>query len=357
MPFTTIDDPSKYFQVTTYTGTGSNTQQVTNGGNSNLQPDWLWVKNRSNAIAHGLWDSSRGASARINLDNQAEESQSNVASFDSDGFTMGATGDIIGTNTHTYVAWQWKANGGTTTTNDASATSVGDQDSVYQANTTAGFSIVTWSGANAVATMAHGLGAVPHLIILKGRGGTENWGVYHHKNTSAPETDRLKWDTDDATADSTDVTNDTAPTSTIFTVGNSGIANESGNTYFAYIFTEIQGYSKFGGYTGSGNTNGPFVYTGFRPAFILLKKTNSTASWQIRDNKRDSYNEDSDEILFSDTTGATTTSTNNIVDFLSNGFKLRGSGGDHNGSDDTFVYAAFAKHPFVSSKGVPANAR
>ena len=359
MPFTTIDDPSKYFQVTTYTGTGSNTQQVTNGGNSNLQPDWLWVKNRSNAIAHGLWDSSRGASARINLDNQAEESQSNVASFDSDGFTMGATGDIIGTNTHTYVAWQWKANGGTTTTNDASSTSIGSQDSVYQANTTAGFSIVTWSGANAVATMAHGLGAVPHLIILKGRGGTENWGVYHHKNTSAPETDRLKWDTNDATADSTDVTNDTAPTSTLFTVGNSGIANESGNTYFAYLFSEKKGYSKFGSYVGSGENNGIFVFTGFQPAFVMIKRTDSSTNgnWWIHDTERHTSSNPSSRTLKADTTAAEVNSSDQYLDILSNGFKTRNGNNSQNGSGNSYVYVAFAEKPFVSSSGVPTTAR
>jgi len=358
MAYTTIDDPSAHFQTLIYTGNNTS-RSLTNTGNSDLQPDLIWQKGRDIVSDHGLIDSTRGI-RQVLWGNQTNaevtsNSGADITAFNSDGFSVGTSHQIdSNSNTKLLVAWQWKANGGTTTTNDASATSIGSQDSVYQANTTAGFSIVTWSGANAVATMAHGLGAVPHVIILKSRTATENWGVYHHKNTSAPETDYLKLNTTDATTDSTSVTNDTAPTSTLFTVGDSGIANEVGNTYVGYLFSEIQGYSKFGSYTGNGNADGPFVYLGFKPKYFLLKNTAATQNWYVFDTARDTYNPSNSAMQASSNAAQ---ETGYAMDFLSNGFKIRHNDGAWNGSGNAFIYMAFAEHPFVSSKGVPCTAR
>jgi len=365
MAYTTIDDPSKYFQTAIYTGNGSG-QAITFDGNSDMQPDFFWGKCRSTSSGNHLQNSTTGVKPFLVSNSTAAENTDNnntdFLSYDSDGFTLGASYQTdINHNARTYVAWCWKANGGTTTTNDASSTSVGNQDSVYQANTDAGFSIVTWAGQNQVGTMAHGLGAVPNWIIVKARGGTEGWGVYHHKNTASPETDHLRLDTTDATLDSTNVSNDTAPTSSVFTVGDSGIANENDKTYVAYLFAEKQGYSKFGSYTANNSTDGPFVYLGFKPAWIMVKNTSAAADWPITDNKREVGNPFGEEMLFANGSDAETSYSGGGIDFVSNGFKIRSSGtnGVHNANNTshTFIYMAFAESPFVSSKGVPTTAR
>jgi hypothetical protein len=362
MAYTTIDDPSVYFQTTIYTGNGGNDHNITNTGNSDLSPDWIWLKNRGRADNHAVYDTSRSPSGTMKLLQpnatlaEADDGSGTFVSFDTDGFTVGANAFRNNYSNDTYVAWQWKANGGTTTTNDSSSTGVGNQDSVYQANTTAGFSIVTWAGQNQVGTMAHGLGAVPNWIIVKARGGTEGWGVYHHRNTASPETDHLRLDTTAATLDSTNVSNDTAPTSAIFTVGDSGIANENVKTYVAYLFAEKQGYSKFGSYTGNADADGPFVYTGFKPAWVVIKNTSATANWHMYDNKRDATNPV--ETAFQANSNGTEFTTSNKLDFVSNGFKIRaGNQVSTNHDGVNYIYMAFAESPFVSSEGVPTTAR
>ena len=351
MAFTTINDSSAHFQVTLYTGTGSN-QSITNGGNSNLQPDWVWVKDRSTTNDHKITDSSRLANSKpsLTLESNTTNAQYDDAdpmstdSFDSDGFTIGTNGNY-NTNTNTYVAWQWKANGGTTSSNTS-----GNITTTVQANTTAGFSIVTWEGANSTATLGHGLGAVPELIISKCIDTTQEWGVYHkdvgnddylHLNEAADEQDNAAY------------WNDTTPTSTVWSVGNSGPTNDNGDSMIAYVFTPIQGYSKFGSYVGNGNADGTFVYTGFKPAWVLTK--GGSDDWCIIDNKRNAFNPGSKR-LFPNTNAAEST-TADWMDFLSNGFKPRVSDGKHNGNGTTYFYIAFAEHPFVSSKGVPVTAR
>ena len=356
MAYTTIDDPSKFFQTALYTGTGS-TRNVTNDGNSDLQPDWVWIKSRNTTSNHNLFDSTRGVTKRLRSnDTDNEDTLDAFSHFLSDGFTI--TGSPLNDGSATWVAWQWKANGGTTTTNDSSSTGVGNQDSVHQANTTSGFSIVTYTGDSSVGTMAHGLGAVPHVMIVKCRSDDgERWETYHHENTAAPETDHLELSATDATVDSAHTWDDTAPTSTIFTVGNSGATNEDSKTYVAYLFTEIQGYSKFGSYTGNANASGPFIYTGFKPAWLLLKRTDSAGNWVLIDNKRDDFNLAGLD-LNSDSNAVENSSTTYYgVDLLSNGFKLRNANGETNGSSTTHVYMAFAESPFVSSEGVPTTAR
>ena len=359
MAYTTINDPSEYFNTLLYTGTGKAGTLIK--GN-NFEADWIWTKERTGTSGnqnHTITDTSRGLDKQLfaNLTSADGTSSDFVASIESDGFTLNTNANINNINS-TYVAWQWRANGATTTTNDSSSTGVGNQDSVFQANTTAGFSIVTWAGQNQVGTIAHGLGVIPNWIIIKARGGTEKWGVYHHKNTAAPETDQLILNASDATADTTTLTNDTAPTSSVFTVGDSGIANENDKTYVGYLFAEKQGYSKFGSYKGNGDAaDGPFNYTGFRPAWVMIKETGASGSWHMFDNKRKTFNV-SDSILYADLSNAEATGqTGNPIDILSNGFKCRGGGNDTNLDDGTYVYMAFAESPFVTSNGTPNNAR
>ena len=356
MAYTTIDDPSAYFHTQLYTGNGASTRAITNDANAgNFKPDWLWIKQRSQASrSHSIWDSSRGATERLQPDiTGAEETQGNdQKSFDTDGFTVGA-GNITNESSETFVAWQWKANGGTTSSNTS-----GDITTTVQANTTAGFSIFTYTGTGTAGdTIGHGLGAVPSLFIIKRRSGTEDWVVYHHKNTSAPETDHLLLNTTDATSDSDTRFNDTAPTSTLITLGNNAVVNASSSTYVGYAFAEKQGYSKFGSYTGNGNADGPFIYTGFKPAWVMVKETTSgnTNDWNIYDSKRSVFNP-MDDILEANLTDAEGTGRADI-DFLSNGFKQRNTHADSNRSSGTFIYMAFAEHPFVSSEGVPTTAR
>ena len=356
MAFTTIDDPSAHFQALIYTGNATS-RSLTNGGNSDLQPDLVWTKKRNEAQNHCVFDSSRGVSKIIFPDGDDAEasSPSVLTAFNSDGFSLSA--DALGNdNTDTYVAWQWKANGGTTTTNDASSTSVGTIDSVYQANTTAGFSIITWTGTGSAGTIAHGLGATPSVMIVKNRSKSagESWMVYHHKNTSAPETDHLQLNTNNATSDNDVAWNDTAPTSTVFTVKNDDSTNDSGETFVGYFFKEIQGYSKFGSYTGNGNADGPFVYLGFKPKYFLLKNTAASQHWYVFDTARDTYNPSNSAMQVS---GNAAQETGYDMDFVSNGFKIRHADNAWNGSGNVFVYMAFAEHPFVSSGGVPCTAR
>jgi len=361
MAYTTIDDPSEYFQTAIYSG-NSSTLAVTSQGNAIIAPDWVWVKRRNSTSTHALVDSSRGRAKSLGSESSdAEYNTSDTAkdliSFDTNGFTVGpANQRNMNGNGDTFVAWQWKANGGTTTTNDASSTGVGTIDSVYQANTTAGFSIVTWTGTGSNGTIAHGLGVVPQLIISKSRGHGENWAVYHQNSNSTPEDYYLALDDTRAATDSAVVWNDTAPTSSVISIGTQDKINKSGSTHIAYCFNEIKGYSKFGSYTGNGNADGAFVYTGFKPAWVMTKRTDSSQNWAMYDNKRDGINV-IDKLLYPNGSDAeVTTGGSLMVDFLSNGFKWRGNSAISNGSGN-HIYMAFAENPFVSSKGVPTTAR
>jgi hypothetical protein len=358
MAYTTIDDPSAYFHTQLYTGNGtaigSGGNVITNNANSgDFKPDWTWHKVRSTANDHQIYDSSRGVKIRLNTNATNSDFTLNegLQSFDTNGFTVGSDNGV-NQSSQTFVAWQWKANGGTTASNTD-----GTITSTVQANTTAGFSIVTYTGNGSTgATIGHGLGAVPSMFIIKRRSGTEDWVVYHHKNTSAPETDHLLLNLTDATADSDTRFNDTAPTSTLITMGNNAVINASGSTYVGYAFAEKQGYSKFGSYTGNGNADGPFIYTGFKPAWLMIKKTNNTSQWVIHDTTRQEFNMQT-RFLQANQTIAESTSSAADLDILSNGFKLRSSDDAQNGTGDTYIYMAFAESPFVSSEGVPTTAR
>ena len=353
MAYTTIDDGSAHFQAITYSGNSNTSHAVTNTGNSTLQPDWIWVKIRTGQNDdHVLVDSSRGNLKRLKS-NQAydeEADRAEIKSFDSNGFTLGTDDGSSNYNGFTYVAWQWKANGGTTTTNDASATGVGNLDSVYQANTTAGFSIVTWTGVHpGNHTVAHGLGIAPKAIIFKNRSDNNNWQV-RHASLAAYQ----KLPLNDTTLPSTDYTLGHDMSTTTFALQNSELDNGDGDSMIAYCFAPIQGYSKFGSYKGNNNTAGAFVYTGFKPAWLMVKKTTDNArAWVIHDNKQDPDNPTANRL---DANTNEVNQSSGHFDFLSNGFKCRSTEGATNASS-TYIYFAFAEHPFVSSKGVPTTAR
>ena len=360
MAYTTVDDGSAYFQTATWTGNGS-TQSITNGGNSDLQPDWIWTKRRDTdgQNHHGI-DSTRGASkAMVINDVDGEATKSNgITAFNSDGFSVG-TDTNFNNNTTTYVGWQWKANGGTTTTNDASATSVGSIDSVYQANTTAGFSIVTYTGTGSNGTIAHGLGSTPKWYFVKNRsessisGTGQSWIVYHSVMAHGAA---MFLNTDDSKMNHSPFWNSTAPTSTTFSVGTDSRTNTSGDDYIAYCFAEKQGYSKFGSYVGNANVDGPFIYTGFKPAWVMTKNMSNAGGWAIMDSGRSPFNV-MNEYLIANTADTESSGQDFDIDSLSNGFKVRYTNGNYNANGSTIIYMAFAEHPFVSSTGVPVTAR
>ena len=351
MAYTTIDDPSAYFQTALYTG-NSSTNVITNDGNSDLQADWIWLKERSSTSHPHVFDSTRGVgdSGRAILPslNNAEGDDFAFRSFDSDGFTLASTGGYNESGV-TNVAWQWKANGGTTSSNtDGSITST------VQANTTAGFSIVTYTGNGTNgAYVGHGLGATPDIVIIKNRSAAKDWRV----GFRAFSNDLVLNDTSAGASYSDGRIGDLL--SDKFELGGTstyGSTNTSGENYVAYVFKSIQGYSKIATYTSNNNANGPFVYTGFKPAFVMTKITSGAGTnWRIYDNKRQGYNGDND-FLQPNSSNAEDTNPSEM-DLLSNGFKLVTAEGDSNYNTETVIYMAFAEHPFVGSDGVPTTAR
>tara|TARA_R100000900_G_scaffold141665_1_gene122878 strand:- start:40 stop:1089 length:1050 start_codon:yes stop_codon:yes gene_type:complete len=349
MAYTTIDNPELYFQTKLYTGNGG-TQSITLDGSENMQPDWVWLKRRDSADNHNTFDSVRGATHRLitNLNNAQDTVTNMLTSFNSDGFSVGSHEGVNGSSM-TYASWNWKA--GTSFTNDASATGVGSIDSAGSVNTDAGFSIISFTDGGSNATIAHGLGVVPKVIIIKNRAASEGWYSYWQPLGNDKQ---LRLNSTAASADAGSMWNDTTPTSSVFSLDTNTAGLSSGN-YISYCFAEKKGYSKFGSYTGNGNADGTFVYTGFKPAFVLIKVTSTTNDWEIHDNKRGSSNV-INAILQPNLSDAESTSGREI-DFLSNGFKLRNSGTQNNLSGGTFIYMAFAESPFVNSNGVPNNSR
>ena len=325
-----LDNPELYFQCKLYTGNGS-TQTITyDNTDADLDADMIWLKSRSDAYSHQLFDTVRGATELLNPEaNDAEQTLSGITAFGTDSFNIGSDAGTNGSS-KTYVAWCWKE------------------------TATAGFDIVTYTGNGSARTISHSLSAVPHWILQKERNEASNWKVYHHKNTSAPETDYLTFNTTAATDDYADYWNDTAPTSSVYSIGSAADINGSSDTYVTYLWSEKQGCSKFGSFVANSNTDGPFIYTGFRPALGIGKCASDTNDWFMFDNKRSTFNP-VDDSLYPNTNAAE--NTNHIIDFLSNGFKIRDSDGTVNSTGNTYVYMAFAEAPFVNSKGVPCNAR
>jgi len=345
MAYTNIDDPSAYFQTALYTGNSGNARQVTNDGNSDLKPDLVWIKGRSNQSHNLLYDSTRGVYKQIYSDitNSEATVTNSLQEFSTDGFKVGSY-VYANENTHTFVAWQWKANGGTTSSNTA-----GNITSTVQVNSTAGFSIVKFTGnENSSATVGHGLGVKPDMVFFKRRNSTYNWVVYCGQLGLVGGNNMFSY------LNLTNAAEQGAGfnfTSTTITPTN-GAPTNSGDM-IAYCFAEKQGYSKFDKYVGNGSTDGTFVYTGFKPAVIILKRTDSAKNWNIITGKTSQNVIDLRLNPNSDIAEYTGTAT----DFLSNGFKLKTTNASANASGGTYIYMAFAENPFVTSTGVPACAR
>ena len=362
MAYTTIDDPSAYFQALVYAGTGNSASQPTthtNNGNSDLQPDLFWVKDRGAGYGHALVDSTRGRSKYlfpdvVNAEVTTGSTAYDVVSFDSNGFKVGAPSEANSTNggTTSKVAWQWKANAGTTTAFTESGNNPGG---TRQTNTAAGFSIISYTGTGAPGNIAHGLPSAPEWIIFKNRGTTNVWATWHQAIG-----DDVKLVLNDEAAQDADGSfmNSTLPDATNIRAGDSNNPNTNADagTYMCYAWSPIQGYSKFGSYTGNGNADGTFVYTGFKPAWIMVKNiTDSGVSWMIQDHKRDIDNPVHHRLKANDP--AAEASNINQMDFLSNGFKCRVNDSSWNLSGKTYIYMAFAEHPFTTSTGIPTTAR
>ena len=361
--YTTIDNPELYFQTVLWSGDSNSPRTITFDGSEDMQPDWIWSKKRNSADYGQIYDSVRtfGAGKEIVPSDNFEEGNSTnnstalgyISSVTSDGFVLtegnhGTSSIRSLLNNHsgsTHVAWGWKAGGSASSNTDGSATST------VSANTTAGFSIVSYTGNETAKTIGHGLGAIPQIVITKNRSTTGQWAMYN-RNLGANK--NLHLETTDAAASSSAVFNDTESTSSVFSVGNAVMTNDNGSNFIAYCFAEKKGYSKFGKYTGNGNADGTFVYTGFRPAMVICKASSDSGDWKIFDNKRIGYNAANYRLYPNATTVETSDS---LIDILSNGFKLRTSSDSINGSGNTVIYMAFAENPFVSSGGIPTTAR
>jgi len=345
MAYSNIDKPNQYFN--TYTGNNSTGHAITGVG---FQPDWTWIKERSSTSSHFVNDSVRGAGENIYTDLTSAEGTNTAlfTSFDSDGFTIGNTnqGNESG---QTYVAWNWLAGGTASENTDGTITSQ------VSANTTSGFSIVSYTGTGANATVGHGLGSAPKFIILKARDAARDWNVYNGGISNMAGGYIILNATDAFSTAFSTIWNNTDPTSSVFSVGTANTSNNLNTNYIAYCFAEKKGFSKFGSYTGNGSTDGPFIYTGFKPAWVLLKiSSGTTGAWTLFDNKRDPFNE-VDNRLFPNSTNVE--ADGNDCDFLSNGFKHRTTGSGTNFNGYTYIYMAFAESPLVGSNLVPNNAR
>ena len=341
MAYTTINKPSLYFDTKLYTGTGS-AQSITG---LEFSPDFVWIKDRTSANNNRLLDIVRGATKELyssTTDSETTQAQS-LTAFNADGFSIG-TLSTINTSSNNYVSWNWEANGA------GSANTAGTISSTVSANTTAGFSIVKYTGTGANATVGHGLGVAPKMIIIKGRDTTYDWVVWF---SGFSTTQRILLNSSDAI--STGAWN-TLPTSSVFGLGTQLNINQSGSALIAYCFADVKGYSKFGSYTGNGSTDGTFVYTGFKPAFVMVKNTSSSSTnWTIVDNKRNTFNPET-QWLYANASDAEI-NPSAPSDFLSNGFKLRTTGSYANTGSQTYIYMAFAEQPLVGTNNVPATAR
>jgi len=364
MAYTTIDDPAQYFNTVLFTGdivdgdgTGHD-QAVTGVG---FQPDWIWHKCRSHANQHIIVDSVRGTGGSptqmLGLNSAASGAEVNsntngwIESIDSDGYTVTSGNDSssksnnAGANGRTYVAWNWLAGG------SASSDTNGSINSSVSVNTTAGFSICSWTHDGGNSTIGHGLGAVPEVIITKERNASGSWNSYF---ASVGNAHRMVLQGTNAKISSS-IWNSTTPTSTVFSMNDS-----ISSTMIAYCFTEKKGYSKFGSYTGNGNANGAFAYTGFRPAWLMIKRFDDTSDWSIYDIKRENFNDGDPQYEFDlqiEANDGAAEGSDGQLGIYSNGFKFKSTDSFTNASDGEYLFMAFAEDPFVNSNGVPTNAR
>jgi len=339
MAYTTIKKPSDYFNTKLYTGNGTTGHAITGVG---FQPDWVWTKNRDDSYSHWLFDSVRGVNEGLRTDRTDGEidNATRQVSFDSDGFTLGNSADV-NVNGNNYASWNWLASNTTASNTDGSITST------VSANTTSGFSIVSYTGTGSSMSVGHGLSQKPDIVIFKNRDAVVNWGVY--TDLIDGSYDFLYLNETNAKADSGSYS---ASANTFSFSASSTVANTSGEKVIAYCFHNVKGYSKIGTYIGNGNADGTFVYTGFKPAFLMIKCFDNARSWVMWDTKRNPYNLSTYGLL------ADTSDTENSgydVDLLSNGFKLRTTGSGENGSGFNYIYMAFAEEPLVGDN--PATAR
>ena len=353
MAYAAITRPTDNFRTKLYAGNGS-VRSITFDESANMQPDLMWVKARDTSASWLCNDVVRGVTKRMKLDQTSGESTETgmITAFNTNGFSLGTT-STSNNNGSNYVAYSWKASN-----SQGSSNTDGSINTTYTSvNTTAGFSISTYTGTGSAATIGHGLGAAPEVVIIKCTTASENWVMYN-KNLGAgkyifPNTTAV---VGPSSGTNTSYFNNTAPTSSVFSVGNDGGTNNNNGGYVAYCFKEKKGYSKFGTYTGNGASDGAFVYTGFKPGLIIVKCTDTTSNWVIEDSKRIGYNE-ANYHLYPNL--ANQEGTNYFIDQLSNGFKIRGSANDTNGSNGAYIYMAFAAEPLVANVGesIPATAR
>jgi hypothetical protein len=334
--------PSDYFNTLLYTGNNTDDRAITGVG---FQPDWTWIKLRNATQQHELYDAVRGANKPIssNLANAQTTETNKLKSFDSDGFTLGTSTSV--NKAYNYVAWNWKANGA------GSSNSDGDITATVSASTTSGFSIVKYTGnGSSGATVGHGLGSDVKMVMCKGLGDTYGWKVFHTNLTSGKT---LVLQT--TAAEDTDANRIASANASTFTTSGTYSVNESGSDYVAYCFTPRKGFSAMGSYIGNGSSDGAYVHLGFSPAYILIKRIDTAENWVINDNKQSPYNPTHDFLLAD--VDSIPTAGGTPIDLVSNGFKLRTTSVYSNASGGTYIYLAFAKHPLVSSNGVPATAR
>ncbi len=342
MAYSTIAKSSSYIDTKLYTGAN---QTITGIG---FQPDFTWIKQR-NTASPALFDAIRGATKFLESNGVGAQTTdaTTLTSWTSDGFVLGAdSSGYVGGSSQATVAWNWKANGSGSSNSDGTTTST------VSVNTTSGFSICQWTGTGSATTIGHGLGAVPKAIWVKNISASNDWNVYHH---SIGNTHRLFLNTTQGDENNASAWNDTSPTSSVFTVGTNTNVNQSGSTMIAYVFTDIQGYSKTNKYLGNGNDNGTFIYTGFKPAWIMIKRSDTTESWYMFDNQRVGYNE-ANYYLLANSSSAEGTSSTLAIDILSNGFKMKNTDSGLNNNGSQYLYQAFGQ-PIVSTNGDIATAR
>ena len=342
LPAPAIYNGANHMAATTYTGTGSSLSISNSVNSASFQPDLVWIKSRSAATDHKLTDSVRGVTKGLISNTTGAETTdtTGLTAFGASGFTVGAS-TTYNNSGATYVGWQWKANG------TAVSNTSGTITSSVSANTTAGFSVVTYTGNGSIsATVGHGLGIAPAMVIQKSRSdGTYSWRVYHQ--SIAAGNMLLLNSTSGAIAINSDGGISSVGSSTFGFSGGTPAVNTTSTTYVAYCFAAIAGYSAFGSFTGNGSSDGPFTYTGFRPRYVLFKNSNAISQWRVADTSRSPYNLSIYSLRANDSTAEN--STNCDIDFLSNGFKIRGTGTDQNDSGNVYIYAAFAENPFQNS--------
>ena len=342
MAYTTINKSTDYFNTLTYTGDDGTNRSITGVG---FQPDFIWFKDRSNSFNHYLFDIIRdGQTYYISSNNNAGEAAdtTSLKSMDSDGFTVGASAGVNGNNNN-YASWNWKANG------TGVANTAGSINSTVSVNTTSGFSIVKYTGTGSAATVGHGLGVKPDMIFSKPYSTTGDWNVYHDSFSSQQ---RIKLNSTAGVSTNSGIFS-SLPTSTLVSIGTSGDINANGTSHLFYCFNSVQGYSKFGSYTGNNNADGTFVYLGFKPAFVMIKRSSDVQGWVMWDSKRPGYNLTNQSLTANESSAEETGRT---FDMLSNGFKLRDTNTATNAAS-TYIYMAFAAAPLVGTNNIPANAR